>query len=111
MYLVCRDPRTPWYSRTVAIVIAGCLFSPIDLIPDWIPLFGYLDDMLIVPFGIMLVIKITPKSIVEDCRARAETTLNAGIPINRTAAVCIIVLWLAFGAMLTGWLLHRDVHH
>jgi uncharacterized membrane protein YkvA (DUF1232 family) len=114
LYLVCRDRRVPWYARAVALGAAGYVFSPIQLIPDWIPVIGYLDDIVVVMLGSILVLNITPKPVIDDCRTRAETLLDAGLPYNRTATICVIILWLALGAWLSCWLLHHHsgaLHH
>ncbi len=110
IYLAARDPRVPWYARVLALGVAGYLFSPIDLIPDWIPVFGYLDDMLIVPLGILLVIRITPQPIIDDCRERAAILLSEKIPHNRVAAICVITFWLSSGALCAAWVLHYHFH-
>ncbi len=72
VYLAARDPRTPWHGRVVAILVAAYALSPIDLIPDFIPVLGYLDDLLIVPLGILLVIRLIPADVIEEHRATAE---------------------------------------
>ena len=76
LYLACRDPRTPWYAKALAAVVAAYALSPIDLIPDFIPILGYLDDLVIVPLGIALTIKLIPKDVLEDCRRQAREKLD-----------------------------------
>ena len=76
LYLACRDPRTPWYAKALAAVVAAYALSPIDLIPDFIPILGYLDDLMIVPLGIALTIKLIPKDVLEDCRRQAREKLD-----------------------------------
>src|SRR3982074_1501778 len=72
LYLAVKDPRTPWYAKAVAGAVVAYALSPIDLIPDFIPVIGYLDDLIVVPLGIALVIKLVPASVMVDCRDRAR---------------------------------------
>src|SRR5918998_6471079 len=76
LYLAYKDPRVPWYARLFAACVVGYAFSPIDLIPDPIPVLGYLDDLLLVPLGIALAVRLIPPQVLADCRARAEATLD-----------------------------------
>ena len=94
LYLAYKHPRTPWYAKALAALIIGYAFSPIDLIPDFIPVIGYLDDLIIVPAGIALLIKIIPKDILEECRARAQSDLSSRKPRNWVAAIIIVLIWL-----------------
>src|SRR3954454_10425671 len=87
IYLAARDPRTPWYAKALALCVAGYAFSPIDLIPDFIPVIGYLDDALIVPLGILAVVKLVPPHIMAEHRAAAERAAES--PVSRAAAVAI----------------------
>src|ERR1700719_1959833 len=93
IYLAARDPRVPWYARVLAIAVAGYALSPLDLIPDFIPVIGYLDDLIIVPLGIALVLKLIPAQVMLDCRQRAATGERP--PLSRAGAALIIVAWLA----------------
>jgi uncharacterized membrane protein YkvA (DUF1232 family) len=104
LYLAARDPRTPWYAKALAICISGYALSPIDLIPDFVPALGYLDDVVIVPLGIWAVVKLIPPHIMTESRAAAARA--AGEPVSRTAALVIVLLWAASIA-LTGWLGYR----
>lgn len=92
VWLIAKDKRTPNSVKFLALIIAAYAFSPIDLIPDFIPVLGYLDDIIVVPLGILLVIKLTPQNIIDDCRILAETLVER--PINRWAAGIIILIWL-----------------
>jgi uncharacterized membrane protein YkvA (DUF1232 family) len=94
LYLASRHPRTPWYAKTLAVLIIGYALSPIDLIPDFIPVVGYLDDFIIIPAGIALLIKIIPRDVLEECRAKAQSDLSKGRPKNWVAAVIIVLIWL-----------------
>ncbi|MDQ2099745.1 MAG: YkvA family protein [Tychonema bourrellyi B0820] len=99
IYLASIDPRVPWYARMLAGVTVAYAFSPIDLIPDFIPILGYLDDLIIVPLGIWLVIKMIPPQILAECREKAATEIERGKPINRAAAVVIVAIWIGFGIL------------
>jgi len=94
LYLATCDPRVPWLARVVAASTVAYVFSPIDLIPDFIPVFGYLDDLILVPLGIALAIRLIPPAVLADCRARADEIIVRDKPISRTAAVVIISIWL-----------------
>ncbi len=94
VYLASKDPRTPWYAKILAALIIGYALSPIDLIPDFIPALGYLDDLILIPLGIALLIKIIPKDILEECRARAESYFSEIKPKSWVAAIIIILIWI-----------------
>src|SRR5712691_3572734 len=81
LYLVARDPRTPWYAKVLAAAVVAYALSPIDLIPDFIPVLGYLDDLILVPAGIALVLRLVPAEVMADCREQART--RADRPISR----------------------------
>jgi uncharacterized membrane protein YkvA (DUF1232 family) len=98
LYLACRDPRVPWYARLAAICVVAYAFSPVDLIPDFVPVLGYLDDLILVPLGIILVRRMVPDEVLEDCRLRASDALVAGRPTNWVAATVIIAIWIALAA-------------
>ena len=99
LYLVYRDPRVPIYARVFAACVVGYAFSPIDLIPDFIPILGYLDDLVIIPVGVVVALKMIPAVVMLDCRIRAQEVMKQGKPVNRTAAVIIVILWLLFAAV------------
>jgi len=98
LYLASKDRRVPWYARVVAIVVVAYAFSPIDLIPDPIPVLGYLDDLILIPLGIALVIKLIPAEVLQDCREKAASTMKAGKPKNWVAGVIIILIWVGLFA-------------
>ena len=104
LYLAARDPRTPWYAKALALCVAGYALSPIDLIPDFIPVLGYLDDLILVPLGIAAAVHMIPADVIAEHRAAA--TLAAERPVSRTAAAMIVCVWAASIA-LTGWLAYR----
>jgi uncharacterized membrane protein YkvA (DUF1232 family) len=99
LYLAYRDPRTPWYARVFAACVVGYAFSPIDLIPDTIPVLGYLDDLILVPLGISIAIKMIPPPVMAECRERACAALEQGRPANWVAAAVIVALWLLLAAL------------
>ena len=101
VYLASRDPRVPWYVKWLAMAVAGYALSPIDLIPDFIPIVGYLDDLIIVPLGIWLVVALIPQDVMEEYRAIASAA--AARPVSRTTATVIVALWIS-GAVLLGWI-------
>ena len=101
IYLASRDPRVPWYVKLLAIAVAGYALSPIDLIPDFIPVVGYLDDLIIVPLGIWLVVSLIPEKIMDEYRAIANEAGQR--PVSRAGMITIIVLWI-FGALTLGWI-------
>jgi uncharacterized membrane protein YkvA (DUF1232 family) len=106
LYHVARDPRVPWYARLFIGVVVAYALSPIDLIPDFVPILGYLDDLILVPLGIVLARRMVPPLVLDDCRARARAELDAGRPASRAAMLAIIVIWLASIA-LVAWLVAR----
>jgi uncharacterized membrane protein YkvA (DUF1232 family) len=104
LYLASRDPRVPWYAKALAVVVAGYALSPIDLIPDFIPVVGYLDDVILVPLGILLVIRLIPPDIMAEHRDLAAAAQDQ--PVSRVAAVVIGCIWIVSIA-LCGWLVYR----
>lgn len=93
LYLACRDPRTPWYAKVLMVTVVAYALSPIDLIPDFIPVLGYLDDMIIVPGGIFLALKMVPQCVLDDCRHRANSE-PLDTKTKWVAATVIILVWL-----------------
>ena len=104
LYGASRDPRVPWYAKAVAVVIAGYALSPIDLIPDFIPVLGYLDEVILLPLGILLVVRLIPPEVMAEHRARAASAQER--PVSHAAAVAIVGIWMASVA-LCGWLVYR----
>jgi uncharacterized membrane protein YkvA (DUF1232 family) len=100
-YLASRDPRVPWCAEAAAVAVAGYALSPIDLIPDFIPVLGYLDDFVILPLGILLVIRMIPPDIMAEHRELASAAQDR--PASRRAAAVIALIW-ALSIALTGWL-------
>lgn len=100
VWLAARDPRTPWYARVLAVAVAAYALSPIDLIPDVIPVLGYLDDVILVPLGILAVVALVPRDVMAECRARAEAA--AARPVSRAGAAFIVAVWVLLG-LAAGW--------
>ena len=104
LYLAARDPRTPWYAKLLVAGIVAYAFSPIDLIPDFVPVLGYLDDLILIPLGIVLAIKLVPHSVLAECRAQAQETILSGKFVSRAAGAVIIVIWLLIAALCFYWI-------
>lgn len=98
VWLAARDPRTPWFAKALALVVAAYAISPIDLIPDFIPVFGYLDDIIIVPLGIMLVTKLIPPEVLSEHRETAAKASER--PVSRVAAGVVIAIWIICATLL-----------
>lgn len=105
LYLACRDPRTPWYAKLLAAVIVAYAFSPLDLVPDFIPVLGYLDDLILVPLGITLVARLVPAPVMADCRARAQDMSER--LTSRVAAAVIVAIWIACAMLVGFWIVDR----
>ena len=103
LYLAARDPRTPWYAKLVVAGIVAYAFSPIDLIPDFVPVLGYLDDLILIPAGIALAIRLIPDSVLSDCRAQAQEIFKDGKPVSRIAGMVIVVIWIALASVCIVW--------
>jgi uncharacterized membrane protein YkvA (DUF1232 family) len=103
-YYAARDPRTPFLVRALALLVAAYALSPIDLIPDFIPVVGYLDDLVLIPLGVALVIRFTPPAVIESARVRAQQT--ASRPVSYPAAAVILILWLLLIAVVARWAFH-----
>jgi uncharacterized membrane protein YkvA (DUF1232 family) len=99
VYLACRDPRVPWYGRVLAVCVVAYAFSPIDLIPDFVPVLGYLDDLILIPLGIAVVLKAIPPEVMAECRDRAAIAMAGGKPRNWIAAAIIVTIWLGLVAL------------
>ena len=108
LYLAYKDPRVPWYAKLLAACVVAYAFSPIDLIPDFIPVLGYLDDLILVPLGIYFVLKMIPDEVMVECREKARVLSSEKRPTNYLAATVIIAIWIGL-AVLTMWLLLRVI--
>ncbi len=105
LYYAYRDPRTPWYARIWTALIVAYAFSPIDLIPDFIPVLGYLDDLVIVPLGVLLALKMIPPQVMAESRAKAELALGENEPQFRFMAILIVVVWIVLLLAVGYWIL------
>ena len=94
LFLAYRDPRVPWYAKLFGALVVAYAFSPIDLIPDFIPVLGYLDDLILIPLGIALAIRMIPRPVMEECLWKAEQMLSGKKPRNWIAGGAIIAIWI-----------------
>jgi len=99
LYLSARDPRVPWYAKAVALAVAAYALSPIDLIPDFIPVLGYLDDIILVPLGILLAVRLIPPDILAENRAVA---LDTPLQKSKGAAIVIVAVWIGLSLVFAG---------
>ena len=102
LWFCCRHPDMPWLPKILAFVVVGYFLSPIDLIPDFIPVIGYLDDLILVPIGIYLTLKLVPQHVIDECRVKARVWIAAQRPNPKStiAAVVIMILWTLFFSVL-----------
>jgi uncharacterized membrane protein YkvA (DUF1232 family) len=107
LYLAYKDPRVPWYAKVFSAFVVGYAFSPIDLIPDFVPILGYLDDLILVPLGVALAIKMIPANVLAECREKSDEVLQQGKPVNRSAAVIIVFLWIA----IIAWVVKMGIRY
>lgn len=103
LYLAARHPQTPWLARLLIAGVVAYALSPIDLIPDFIPVIGYIDDLLLLPLGIALAIKLIPAPVLAECRAAAKAAFQEGRPVSRTAGVIVVAIWIVGGVVLAVW--------
>jgi uncharacterized membrane protein YkvA (DUF1232 family) len=107
LYLAYRHPDTPWYAKLFAGLVTAYAFSPIDLVPDFIPVLGYLDDLVLVPLGVSLALKMIPEEVMAECWSEAENLLSEGKPVNRAAAAVVVLIWVGVAAAVILWLKSR----
>jgi uncharacterized membrane protein YkvA (DUF1232 family) len=98
IYLAYRNPRVPWYARAWAACVVAYAFSPIDLIPDFVPILGYVDDLLLIPLGIAVAIRMIPPAVLAECRGQAQAELSQAKPVNWVAAAVIVAIWFLLAA-------------
>jgi len=106
LWIAARDPRVPWYAKAAAGAVAAYALSPIDLIPDFVPILGYLDDIIIVPLGIMLAVKLIPAELMIEFRE--EAIQRQGRPTSYAGLAVIAAIWIAAIAATTWWFLSRN---
>jgi uncharacterized membrane protein YkvA (DUF1232 family) len=99
IYLASKDPKVPWYAKALIVFVVAHTFSPIDLIPDFIPVLGYLDDLIITPLGIALAIRMIPPPVLADCRHRAAVAMAGEKPVSLAGAVLVVATWLLLAAV------------
>ena len=104
LYYAVRDPRTPWHAKLVAGLVVAYVISPIDLIPDFVPVVGYLDDVIIIAAGLWLALKLIPAAVMDTARQQAEQAHER--PTSTTAAIVIVLIWLALTGLF-GWWIYR----
>lgn len=102
LWLAARDPRTPWYARAFALALAAYALSPVDLIPDVIPVLGLLDEAILLPLGILLAVRLVPPEVMAEHRATAAAA--AARPTSRAGAAAVVALWLLAAGLLGWWL-------
>ena len=103
LYFAARHPRTPWYAKALVVAIVAYALSPIDLIPDFIPVLGFLDEIVLLPFAILLAVKLVPAEVMAECRTRASTTGRVTSTAGKVAAAVIVVLWIAAIWLVGAW--------
>lgn len=103
LYLAARDPRTPWCAKLLVAAVVAYALSPIDLIPDFLPVVGYLDDLVLIPIGLAAARRLVPRDVLEDCRRRAREAGVSRGPASRVAAVIVVVIWLVAAALVAAW--------
>jgi uncharacterized membrane protein YkvA (DUF1232 family) len=104
LYFALHDPRVPWYAKGLMILVVAYAFSPIDLIPDFIPVLGYLDDLILVPLGVYLAMRMVPPQVMQECRAKAEQNLAHGLPQFKWMGVIVLGIWLLVILLIILWL-------
>jgi uncharacterized membrane protein YkvA (DUF1232 family) len=100
LYYAARDPRVLWYARLLIALVVAHTFSPIDLIPDFIPVLGYLDDLIITPLGIALALRMIPPQVMGEARQRADVLIQQGKPVSKLGLALVIGVWLVILAMI-----------
>jgi uncharacterized membrane protein YkvA (DUF1232 family) len=95
LYFAYRDPRVPWYAKLLVAFVVAHTFSPIDLIPDFIPVLGYLDDLIITPLGLALAIRLIPAEVMTEARIKAESNIVEGNIVSRAGLLIVISIWLS----------------
>ncbi len=99
LYLAYKDPRVPWYAKAFAALLVGYVFSPIDPIPDFIPVVGLLDELVVVPLGVILARKMIPEEVLAECRQKSWEATREDKPVKRVAAVVVVAVWLLLAVL------------
>jgi len=106
LWFASKNPRTPWYAKALGVFVVAYALSPIDLIPDFIPVLGYVDDVLLLPVLIWIAVRLLPPEVLAECRSQAEEWMQTkgSKPSSRVGALLVVALWLAVGLAVWGWL-------
>jgi uncharacterized membrane protein YkvA (DUF1232 family) len=104
IYLACKDPRVPWYARIFAACVVEYAFSPIDLIPDPIPILGCFDDLILILLGVVITLRMIPDKVMTECRGRSQEIMRQSKPVNWIAAIVIIAIWISFAVIVIGFI-------
>lgn len=99
LYLAYQHPRTPWYARLWALLVVAYAVSPLDLIPDFIPVLGYLDDLILIPLGIIVALRLIPPDVLAECRTQSEAWIEDP-RLGRMAAAVIVAIWIVLGVVV-----------
>ena len=105
LYLAYKDPRVPLRIKVVILLVIAYLLSPIDLIPDFIPVLGYLDDFLLITVGIPILLKMVPKEIIDEHRENAKTKFSEGMPKSKFAALIIVLIWVLAAIIILNFII------
>lgn len=111
LYVAMRDPRTPAYARYVAVLVIGYALSPIDLVPDFIPILGLLDDLILLPLGIALLQKVIPPQVMAASKRQAEAMKKSGLPANHNAAMIVLAIWALVLTTSILWMANHLIYH
>jgi uncharacterized membrane protein YkvA (DUF1232 family) len=106
LFLAYRDPRVPWYAKVFAAAVVAYAFSPLDLIPDFVPVLGYLDDLILVPLGIALALRMIPVEVMAESRAKAQMALSEDRPRNWVVGGVIVAIWLLLAALAVALIIY-----
>lgn len=104
LYLAYQDPRVPWFAKVFVACLVGYAFSPIDLIPDFIPIIGYLDDLILIPLGIKLALSMIPENVMNESREKARETPGQGKLVNWAAMTVIILIWISLAVLAIAYI-------
>lgn len=103
LYFAARHPGTPWYAKLFVAAVVAYALSPIDLIPDFIPVLGYLDDLILIPMGIAIAARLVPREVLAECRVRAREAAAGATPSSRTAAAVVVAIWMVLALLCGYW--------
>jgi uncharacterized membrane protein YkvA (DUF1232 family) len=106
LYLAYQHPQTPWYAKIWAFIVVAYAISPLDLVPDFIPVLGYLDDLILLPIGIWIALRLIPPGVMAECREQSRDRIGKPTsPAGRWAAVIIVLIWLFLAGLVLMWLI------